>query len=97
MPIWIFSPVENFGSYPLECENTTSNRFLPLCESLQSWLEWIEIFFSIWPQIPEVNFFKGWNLGLFHKNQFELELVSKELNHLAGILHVYAGGLNFMK
>ena len=26
-----------------------------------------------------------------------LELVSKELNHLAVILHVYAGGLNFMK
>ena len=25
-----------------------------------------------------------------------LELVSKELNHLAAILHVYAGGLNFM-
>ena len=24
-------------------------------------------------------------------------LVSKELNHLAAILHVYAGGLNFMK
>ena len=28
---------------------------------------------------------------------FTLELVSKELNHLAAILHVYAGGLNFMK
>ena len=28
---------------------------------------------------------------------FFLELVSKELNHLAAILHVYAGGLNFMK
>ena len=26
----------------------------------------------------------------------EIELVSKELNHLAAILHVYAGGLNFM-
>ena len=26
-----------------------------------------------------------------------LELVSKELNHLVAILHVYAGGLNFMK
>ena len=26
-----------------------------------------------------------------------LELVSKELNHLAAILHVYAGILNFMK
>jgi hypothetical protein len=26
-----------------------------------------------------------------------LELVSKELNHLAAILHVYAGGLIFIK
>ena len=31
------------------------------------------------------------------KNATTLELVSKELNHLAAILHVYAGGLNFMK
>ena len=31
------------------------------------------------------------------KNGNDLELVSKELNHLAAILHVYAGGLNFMK
>ena len=35
-------------------------------------------------------------LGPFSKAT-ELELVSKELNHLADILHVYAGGLNFMK
>ena len=28
---------------------------------------------------------------------FNLELVSKELNHLAAILHVYAVGLIFMK
>ena len=27
----------------------------------------------------------------------DLELVSKELNHLAAILHVYAGSLKFMK
>ena len=26
-----------------------------------------------------------------------IESVSKELSHLAAILHVYAGGLNFMK
>ena len=26
-----------------------------------------------------------------------LELVSKELNHLVAIMHVYAGGLIFMK
>ena len=31
------------------------------------------------------------------KEQEEVELVSKELNHLAAILYVYAGGLNFMK
>ena len=30
-------------------------------------------------------------------HDYILELVSKELNHLAAILHVYAGGLNFMK
>ena len=30
-------------------------------------------------------------------NGLKVELVSKELNHLAAILHVYAGGLNFMK
>ena len=31
------------------------------------------------------------------KDEYVLELVSKELNHLAAILHVYARGLNFMK
>ena len=35
-------------------------------------------------------------LFLIHQ-AWQLELVSKELNHLAAILHVYAGGLNFMK
>ena len=30
------------------------------------------------------------------RDAFYLELVSKELNHSAVILHVYAGGLNFM-
>ena len=34
---------------------------------------------------------------LFLKAECRVELVSKELNHLAAILHVYAGGLNFMK
>ena len=29
--------------------------------------------------------------------QLWVELVSKELDHLAAILHVYAGGLIFMK
>ena len=28
--------------------------------------------------------------------EYLLELVPKELNHLTAILHVYAGGLNFM-
>ena len=36
-------------------------------------------------------------LFLSQTQHFNLELVSKELNHLAAILHVYAGGLNFMK
>ena len=34
---------------------------------------------------------------LIYDRETWLELVSKELNHLAAILHVYAGGLNFMK
>ena len=37
------------------------------------------------------------HFSLFIDNGDNLELVSKELNHLAAILHVYAGGLNFMK
>ena len=37
-------------------------------------------------------------IGIFDfQLTYVLELVSKELNHLAAILHVYAGGLNFMK
>ena len=38
----------------------------------------------------------GWNNSIQTGEQI-LELVSKELNHLAAILHVYAGGLHFMK
>ena len=36
---------------------------------------------------------------LFHEhiNGFNIELVSKELNHLVAILHVYTGSLIFMK
>ena len=34
---------------------------------------------------------------LLSGDMYVLELVSKELNHLAAILHVYAGGLIFMK
>ena len=51
---------------------------------------------------------KGEKTGLFSSRDpskmpstieqgIQVELVSKELNHLAAILHVYAGGLNFMK
>ena len=43
---------------------------------------------------------KLWNSFDYHpppRFYFYLELVSKELNHFAAILHVYAGGLNFMK
>ena len=39
-------------------------------------------------------------IQLYHyvfSEEIEVELVSKELNHLAAILHVYSGGLNFMK
>jgi hypothetical protein len=35
--------------------------------------------------------------NLYIKFGVQIELVSKELNHLAAILHVYAGDLNFMK
>ena len=54
--------------------------------------EWFFYWFDI------ICFSKKWRLG--EKTGLEaiiLELVSKELNHLAAILHVYAGGLNFMK
>ena len=33
----------------------------------------------------------------FLRMSHTIELVSKELNHLAAILHVYAGGLNFIR
>ena len=36
------------------------------------------------------------NVGVTEQGD-RVELVSKELFHLAAILHVYAGGLNFMK
>ena len=41
----------------------------------------------------------GWMIlvQIQNGNDLYLELVSKELNHLAAILHVYAGGLIFMK
>ena len=47
---------------------------------------------------------KYWPETFFHESFLFLkqngdivELVSKELNHLVAILHVYDGGLNFMK
>ena len=39
----------------------------------------------------------GLPMPQFRRIGGKVELVSKELNHLAAILHVYAGGLNFMK
>ena len=41
----------------------------------------------------DLSFFKN----IFFQDEISIELVSKEFNHLAAILHVYAGGLNFMK
>ena len=38
-----------------------------------------------------------YNKVWLHILEANVELVSKELNHLAAIFHVYAGGLNFMK
>ena len=35
--------------------------------------------------------------SILPKNEWKVELVSKELNHLAAILHVYAERFNFMK
>ena len=35
--------------------------------------------------------------NIIHQIYILTQKVSKELNHLAAILHVYAGGVNFMK
>ena len=66
---------------------------------------------SLTQDIPAINL-EHWNCHSFSrflysnqkiKNKFDarmvwaVELVSKELNHLGAILHVYAGGLIFMK
>ena len=40
---------------------------------------------------------EGYEKQMCKDDTTTLKLVSKELNHLAAILHVYAGGLNFMK
>ena len=74
---------------------------------------WCLWYFNFWPWTSKVYelFCKEppmqwcWEVGKRSHCQFGgickqdvlLELVSKELNHLAAILHVYAGGLNFMK
>ena len=56
--------------------------------------------------VDVVNFEKGTSIKIVRQGACEtdspffvqkLELVSEELNHLAAILHVYAGGLIFMK
>ena len=57
--------------------------------------------------MAEKNEVRGWHFWVWMKEILSIntgtcllltvELVSKELNHLAAILHVYAGGLIFMK
>ena len=42
-------------------------------------------------------YFEDWGMGKVTRLLGWLELVTKELNHLAAILHVYAGGLILMK
>ena len=56
----------------------------------------------IYKEIPQVGGSRelgklqtSFNLNTFY--ECYLELVSKELNQLAAILHIYAGGLIFMK
>ena len=82
------------------------------CQILEAAI-WMDLDVSYWKNISlffesssliasEVNFFLGFKSWrslwlLFVSNEMSLELVSKELNHLAAILHVYAGGLIFMK
>ena len=56
------------------------------------------LFFVLASEPLQVKFYFPLDLAIeFVVNEYKLELVSKELNHLATILHVYAGGLLFMK
>ena len=58
--------------------------------------QWTKIINSIKQiYIKGLYIFNQTGLKLFQENI--LELVPKELNHLAAILHVYAGVLKFMK
>ena len=50
----------------------------------------------IFQPVNDLNEFTS-GLSLVTVNDLEVELVSKELNHLAAILHVYARGLIFLK
>ena len=50
-----------------------------------------------WESIQDYEHVKATSIFFCYENVGSLELVSKELNHLAAILHVYAGGLMFMK
>ena len=49
------------------------------------------------PEFPGIEKFTGRVLHAHDYKCAKVELVPKELNHLVAILHVYAGGLNFMK
>ena len=60
---------------------TCSQSLLPL--SIRSWSERLNRYVK--------------ELVICKFNDVLLELVPEELNHLAAILHAYAGGLNFMK
>ena len=54
------------------------------------WFKWLKVYdHDVYEAIPWIASGKK---GLRY-----VELVSKELNHLVAILHVYAGGMIFMK
>ena len=54
--------------------------------------QWVGILNIAAPYVILTHVFYRWNM-----DEIFIELVSKELNYLVAILHVYAGGLNFMK
>ena len=68
-------------------ENKTFAYRMPIGELLLSTVYTLYI-------IQQVLEHRSW---LRLQNGERIELVSKQLNHLEAILHVYAGGLNFMQ
>ena len=71
------------------------------------WLNWVHVLFWVflnfcqnksYLKILEKKVFEKEKMTRFARSKgSKVELVAKELNHLAAILHVYARGLNFMK